>query len=107
MNGGSPVESKYVAPAAIAASTAGSPQRTNGPTVEWLSDLARSDRLQTTDKLGVAVKRTLAATLGALIATTMVGCGSGPAPGGSADGKITMGFSQVGAESGALDADSC
>jgi ABC-type sugar transport system substrate-binding protein len=50
------------------------------------------------------VKRTLAAALGALIATTMVGCGSGPAPGespgGSADGKITMGFSQVGAESG-------
>ena len=48
------------------------------------------------------MKRTLAAALGALIATTMVGCGSGPAPGGSgsADGKTTMGFSQVGAESG-------
>src|SRR3954466_11304332 len=31
----------------------------------------------------------------------MVGCGSGPAPGGgSKDGQITMGFSQVGAESG-------
>src|SRR3954465_9239521 len=31
----------------------------------------------------------------------MVGCGSGPAPGGgSKDGQITLGFSQVGAESG-------
>src|SRR3954449_6132967 len=31
----------------------------------------------------------------------MVGCGSGPAPGGgSKDGQIVMGFAQVGAESG-------
>ena len=33
MNAGSPVESMYVAGAAIAARTAGSPQRANGPTV--------------------------------------------------------------------------
>ena len=48
------------------------------------------------------MKKILAASLGALIAATLVGCGSGPAPGGGGakDGQITMGFSQVGAESG-------
>ena len=47
------------------------------------------------------MKKILAASLGALVAMAMVGCGSGPAPGGgSKDGQITMGFSQVGAESG-------
>lgn len=46
------------------------------------------------------MKRTLAAALGAVITTTLVACGSGPTPGGSSDGKLTMGFAQVGAESG-------
>jgi simple sugar transport system substrate-binding protein len=51
------------------------------------------------------VKRTLAAAVVAVVATVVAACGSGPAPGGgpaggSSDGKITMGFSQVGAESG-------
>lgn len=48
-------------------------------------------------------KRALFATLGVAIATTLAACGSGPAPGnggGADDGTITMGFSQVGAESG-------
>jgi ABC-type sugar transport system substrate-binding protein len=51
------------------------------------------------------VKRTLAAAVAAVVATVLTACGSGPAPGGgssggSADGKVTLGFSQVGAESG-------
>ena len=51
------------------------------------------------------MKRTLAAAVAAVVATVVAACGSGPAPGGgssggSSDGKITLGFSQVGAESG-------
>jgi ABC-type sugar transport system substrate-binding protein len=50
-------------------------------------------------------KRALFAALAATVATALAGCGSGPAPGpgggsGSGDGSLTMGFSQVGAESG-------
>ncbi|MFJ2029640.1 ABC transporter substrate-binding protein [Streptosporangium sp. NPDC087985] len=47
------------------------------------------------------LKRISALFLAGAVAMTMAGCGSG-GPGGSApgDGKITMGFSQVGAESG-------
>jgi ABC-type sugar transport system substrate-binding protein len=47
------------------------------------------------------VKKILTAALATVIATTLAACGSGPAPGGGGDGgQITMGFSQVGAESG-------
>lgn len=50
------------------------------------------------------MKKILAAALGAVLATTIVGCGSGPAPNGAGgsggSGEITLGFSQVGAESG-------
>lgn len=47
------------------------------------------------------MKRILTAVLGAAT-LVLAGCGSGPAPGGEAGdgGAITMGFSQVGAESG-------
>lgn len=48
-------------------------------------------------------RKALTAAIAAVIASAAVACGSGPAPGGgggNADGKITMGFSQVGAESG-------
>ncbi|MGD9517673.1 MAG: LacI family transcriptional regulator, partial [Mycolicibacterium sp.] len=41
-----------------------------------------------------------ALSLGVAIATALAACGSGPAPDGAGDGTITMGFSQVGAESG-------
>ncbi|MEV4754327.1 ABC transporter substrate-binding protein [Micromonospora sp. NPDC049559] len=42
-----------------------------------------------------------AALVGAvLVAATLTGCGGGDGAGGTDDGKITMGFSQVGAESG-------
>ncbi|CAN3128328.1 ABC transporter substrate-binding protein [Mycobacterium sp. smrl_JER01] len=51
--------------------------------------------------------RALFAAMAAAVATLVVACGSGPAPGnggnsagGTGDGSITMGFSQVGAESG-------
>jgi ABC-type sugar transport system substrate-binding protein len=51
------------------------------------------------------VKKILTAAAAAVIATTLAACGSGPAPGGGGSdggsgGQITMGFSQVGAESG-------
>jgi galactofuranose transport system substrate-binding protein len=51
------------------------------------------------------VKKILTAAAAAVIATTLAACGSGPAPGGGGAGagagdQITMGFSQVGAESG-------
>jgi galactofuranose transport system substrate-binding protein len=50
------------------------------------------------------VNKILAAALGAVLAATMTACGSGHAPGGGGgsggDGAITLGFSQVGAESG-------
>jgi ABC-type sugar transport system substrate-binding protein len=47
------------------------------------------------------VKRFLAAAIGVATVGALVACGSGQAPGGGSDGgKITMGFSQVGAESG-------
>jgi simple sugar transport system substrate-binding protein len=51
------------------------------------------------------VKKILSAVLGIATAGVLVACGSGPAPdggsgGGSDSGQITMGFSQVGAESG-------
>ncbi len=47
------------------------------------------------------MKKILAAALGTMVAAALTACGSGPAPGGgSDDGTITMGFSQVGAESG-------
>jgi simple sugar transport system substrate-binding protein len=52
------------------------------------------------------VKKILAAALGTMAAVALVACGSGPAPsggsgtGGTDNGTITMGFSQVGAESG-------
>jgi len=46
-------------------------------------------------------KWTVAALSGVLVAATLAGCGaSDDAGGGADDGKITMGFSQVGAESG-------
>jgi galactofuranose transport system substrate-binding protein len=53
------------------------------------------------------VKKVLTAVLGIATAGVLAACGSGPAPsgpgngdGGAAGGRITMGFSQVGAESG-------
>ncbi|MEU8271396.1 ABC transporter substrate-binding protein [Sphaerisporangium sp. NPDC049002] len=47
------------------------------------------------------VKRVTTLLLAAALAATLAGCGSGGgASGGSDDGKITMGFAQVGAESG-------
>jgi len=47
------------------------------------------------------VKKILTAAVATVIATTLAACGSGPAPsGGGAGDQITMGFSQVGAESG-------
>jgi galactofuranose transport system substrate-binding protein len=50
------------------------------------------------------VKKILTAALGAVLATVVAGCGSGPAPGSAGPsgggGEITLGFSQVGAESG-------
>jgi ABC-type sugar transport system substrate-binding protein len=57
------------------------------------------------DIKGVVVKRVLTAVIGLATVGALAACGSGPAPagGGSAGsdgGKITMGFSQVGAESG-------
>jgi simple sugar transport system substrate-binding protein len=58
------------------------------------------------DTEGVVVKRVLTAVIGLATVTVLAACGSGPAPagggsgGGSHGGKLTMGFSQVGAESG-------
>lgn len=51
------------------------------------------------------MKKILSAMLAVATAGVLSACGSGPAPGnapggGGADGQITMGFSQVGAESG-------
>jgi simple sugar transport system substrate-binding protein len=51
------------------------------------------------------VNRVLTAVLGIATAGMLAACGSGPAPGGESDagaegGQLTMGFSQVGAESG-------
>ncbi|GAB7067153.1 ABC transporter substrate-binding protein [Mycobacterium hodleri] len=51
------------------------------------------------------MKRVLTAVLGIATAGVLAACGSGPAPssgsgGGAGGGQITMGFSQVGAESG-------
>ena len=51
------------------------------------------------------MKKILSAVLGIATAGVLAACGSGPAPGGdsgggSDNGQITMGFSQVGAESG-------
>ncbi|HEY5840016.1 MAG TPA: LacI family transcriptional regulator, partial [Mycobacterium sp.] len=51
------------------------------------------------------MKRFLSAVLGIATVGVLAACGSGPAPGGGSDGggeggRITMGFSQVGAESG-------
>jgi ABC-type sugar transport system substrate-binding protein len=47
------------------------------------------------------MKRVLAAVIGVATVGVLAACGSGPAPsGGSSGGQITMGFSQVGAESG-------
>jgi ABC-type sugar transport system substrate-binding protein len=47
------------------------------------------------------VKRVLAAVIGVATVGALVACGSGPKPGGaSSGGQLTMGFSQVGAESG-------
>ena len=51
------------------------------------------------------MKRILTAVLGIATAGALVACGSGPAPGGSSNNgapghQLTMGFSQVGAESG-------
>jgi len=47
------------------------------------------------------VKKILTAAAATVIATTLAACGSGPAPGGGGAGdQITLGFSQVGAESG-------
>jgi ABC-type sugar transport system substrate-binding protein len=52
------------------------------------------------------VKRVLTAVIGLATVSVLAACGSGPAPagggsgGGSDGGKLTMGFSQVGAESG-------
>lgn len=46
------------------------------------------------------LKRISALLLVGAVAMTMTGCGSGDSGGGADDGKITMGFSQVGAESG-------
>jgi ABC-type sugar transport system substrate-binding protein len=47
------------------------------------------------------VKRVLAAVIGVATIGVLAACGSGPAPGGgSSGGQLTMGFSQVGAESG-------
>jgi ABC-type sugar transport system substrate-binding protein len=50
----------------------------------------------------VLKKWTVAALGGVLVAASLAGCGGGEAAGGGGadDGKITMGFSQVGAESG-------
>jgi simple sugar transport system substrate-binding protein len=52
----------------------------------------------------VGVNKVLTAVIGIATAGVLAACGSGPAPGGSgsgtAGGAITMGFSQVGAESG-------
>ncbi|WP_099041744.1 ABC transporter substrate-binding protein [Mycobacterium neglectum] len=50
------------------------------------------------------MKKALMAAIGAALIAATAACGSGPAPdgggGGGDDGTITMGFSQVGAESG-------
>jgi len=47
------------------------------------------------------VKRVLAAVISVATVGVLAACGSGPAPGGgSSGGQLTMGFSQVGAESG-------
>ena len=51
------------------------------------------------------MKRVLTAVISLATVGVLAACGSGPAPagggsGGSGDGKLTMGFSQVGAESG-------
>ncbi|MET0700032.1 MAG: ABC transporter substrate-binding protein [Mycobacterium sp.] len=47
------------------------------------------------------MKRVLAAVIGIATVGVLAACGSGPAPsGGSSGGQLTMGFSQVGAESG-------
>jgi simple sugar transport system substrate-binding protein len=52
----------------------------------------------------VGVNKVLTAVIGIATAGVLAACGSGPAPGGAgsgtAGGAITMGFSQVGAESG-------
>jgi galactofuranose transport system substrate-binding protein len=52
---------------------------------------------------GAVVKRVLTAAISLVTVGVLAACGSGQAPsggGGSDDGKLTMGFSQVGAESG-------
>jgi ABC-type sugar transport system substrate-binding protein len=51
---------------------------------------------------GAVVKRVLTAAISLVTVGVLAACGSGQAPsgGGSGDGKLTMGFSQVGAESG-------
>ena len=51
------------------------------------------------------MKRIVTAVIGIATASVLAACGSGPAPGGgsgggSGGGQLTMGFSQVGAESG-------
>jgi len=48
------------------------------------------------------MRRTITAALAAVTACAAVACGSGHAPGsgGADDGRLTLGFSQVGAESG-------